>query len=119
MYYIYHITKRKEWGCTTNLNKRLNQLGYIENDLDRLIIVGNIQKASEMEKELNLEYGYGWSERHDYRIITKLGKPFSKNSQSKGGITQSSRLLNCPHCNKSGKGMIMFKWHFDRCRFIK
>jgi hypothetical protein len=23
----------------------------------------------------------------------------------------------CPHCNKVGKGPLMFRWHFDNCRY--
>ena len=73
MYYIYHIPKRKEWGCTTNLKKRLDRLNYSYNDLDRVITVSNIDKAADMERELNLEYGYGWNESQDYRRVTKMG----------------------------------------------
>ena len=73
MYYIYHIPKRKEWGFTTNLEKRLEKLNYTYNDLDRVISVGNIDKAADMEAQLNIEYGYGWNTSQDYRRVTKMG----------------------------------------------
>ena len=73
MYYIYHIPKRKEWGCTTNLEKRLERLNYSYSDLDRVITVGNIDKAAEMEAQLNIQYGYGWNASQDYRRVTKMG----------------------------------------------
>jgi hypothetical protein len=25
---------------------------------------------------------------------------------------------SCPHCGKTGQGMIMFRWHFDNCRSL-
>jgi hypothetical protein len=25
-------------------------------------------------------------------------------------------LRICPHCDKSGKGEVMFRWHFDNCK---
>ena len=116
MYYLYHIPNRKEWGCTKYLEKRVRTLGYNFEDLERVIIVGNKNKAADMEKELNISYGYNWSDRHDYRVVTKIGIPFTKNSQSKGGITQTSKVITCPYCNKIGKGMIMHRWHYDNCK---
>ena len=73
MYYIYHIPKRKEWGCTTNLEKRLKKLGYQISDVDRIITVGNINNAADMEAQLNIEYGYGWNTSQDYRRVIKMG----------------------------------------------
>ena len=81
MYTLYHIPNRKEWGCTTDLDRRLSKLNYSHNDLDRVITVGNIDKAADMEKQLNLEYGYGWNESQDYRRVTKMGL----NGSKKGG----------------------------------
>ena len=83
MYTLYHIPNRKEWGCTTNLEKRLKRLNYTSNDLDRVITVSNIDKAASMEKQLNLEYGYGWNESQDYRRVTKMGLVGSKIGASK------------------------------------
>ncbi len=33
------------------------------------------------------------------------------------GTHQNFRPLECPHCNKQGKGSIMLRWHFDNCKF--
>jgi hypothetical protein len=73
MYKIYHITKRKEWGCTKNIDRRLQKLGYTILDVDKIIEINNIDEAAEMERQLNLEYGYGWNESQDYRRVTKMG----------------------------------------------
>jgi hypothetical protein len=73
MYTLYHIPNRKEWGCTNNLNGRLQKLGYSILDVDKIIEVNDIDGAAEMEKQLNLEYGYGWNESQDYRRVTKMG----------------------------------------------
>ena len=116
MFYIYHIPKRKEWGCTKHLKRRIKKLGYSESDLEKVITVSDINEAADMERELNIQYGYGWKERNDYRVVTKIYKPFTKESQSKGGITQSSIITKCPHCGKVGKGMIMQRWHWDNCK---
>lgn len=77
MYSLYHI-KGVKWGCTKNLEKRLKNQGYSISDLDRLITVGNIDKAAEMEKELNLEYGYKWDNSLEYKRVCSMA--------SKGGI---------------------------------
>lgn len=82
MYYIYHIPKRKEWGCTNNVERRVNQLGYQFSDLDRVITCGNIDMAAELEKQMNLEYGYGWNSSRDYRLQVERAYKSNK-TQSK------------------------------------
>ena len=116
MYTLYHIPKRKEWGCTKHLKRRIKTLGYELSDIIEIINIPDLNTAADMERELNIKYGYGWSERHDYRVVTKLANPFTKEQQSKGGKVQSSKIINCPHCGKSGKGMIMGRWHMDNCK---
>jgi hypothetical protein len=72
MYHLYHIPDRKEWGCTKYLENRVKKLGYKMSNVDRIITVGNIDKAADMEKQLNLEYLYGWNESQDYRRVKKM-----------------------------------------------
>jgi hypothetical protein len=116
MYTLYHIPKRKEWGCTKNLKRRVKSIGYELSDVVETIEILDKNIAADTEKELNIRDGYGWSERHDYRVVTKMNKPFTKEQQSKGGRIQSSKHITCPHCGKSGKGMIMGRWHMDNCK---
>jgi len=86
MYYIYHIPKRKEWGCTKFLEKRVKKLGYTISDIDRVILVSDIDKAADMERDLNIEYGYGWHEYCDYRHLIKIGNiNASRNGGHRGG----------------------------------
>ena len=117
MYYLYHIPKRKEWGCTKHLKKRIRNLGYQFSDIDRIITCGNEDMAADMERDLNIEYNYGWNERHDYRVVSKMNKPFTKAAQSKGGITQSSKIKKCPYCNIISSGVAYHRWHGDNCKF--
>ena len=32
------------------------------------------------------------------------------------GTHNSQKEHTCPHCNKIGKGNMMFRWHFDNCK---
>jgi hypothetical protein len=32
------------------------------------------------------------------------------------GISNLVKVSVCPHCNKSGKGAVMVRWHFDNCK---
>lgn len=138
MFYLYHI-KGVKWGCTKRLEQRLKKQGYSISDLDRLIIVSNVDKAAEMEKELNLEYRYN-NQLTDYRQITKasekirnsnhpsiLGKTFgkynlksTKESCAKGGKMigniVGNRIHTCQYCGKIGKGRAMYRWHMDNCK---
>jgi hypothetical protein len=79
MYYIYHIPARRQWGCTENLLKRLKSLkrrkGYTINDVTQIYTCTDLDQAADMERDLNIKYGYGWNKSRDYRIvITKASK---------------------------------------------
>jgi hypothetical protein len=71
MYTLYHIPKRKEWGCTKYFEKRISNLGYQLSDVVETIIETDIDIASELEKELNIRDGYGWNSSRDYRLMVK------------------------------------------------
>jgi hypothetical protein len=82
MFYIYHIPNRKEWGCTNNLKRRLCQLKYKLEDVDRIITAGNINIANEIEKNMNIEYGYWWSDANSYKKVLSM---HSTENRIKGG----------------------------------
>jgi len=31
-------------------------------------------------------------------------------------MARTHKELTCPHCNKVGKGVLMYRWHFDNCK---
>jgi len=78
MYYVYHIPKRKQWGCTQNLHKRIKRLhyrkGYTINDVEQVITFTDIDQAADAERDLNLKYGYGWNKSRDYRVVITKAK---------------------------------------------
>ena len=138
MYYIYHIPKRKEWGCTKFLEKRVKKIGYTISDIDRVILVSDIDKAADLERDLNIEYGYGWISSKDYRVITKAQKSVKIESKSKGG--KNAFLVNkekgnmqslyvkggkaltsiekeCPHCGIKIKQPAIYM-HIKKCKLI-
>lgn len=96
MYYLYHIPKREQWGCTDNLERRIKDLkkrkGYTINDVTQIITYTDIDQASDMERELNLKYGYGWNASRDYRVVTskasKAGKAAAKVNTASGQIQE-------------------------------
>lgn len=45
----------------------------------------------------------------------KTVKETTRKKQSEKAKERESRILTCPHCGKTGKGRIMFRWHFDAC----
>jgi hypothetical protein len=71
MYYVYHIPKRHQWGCTDNLKRRMKRLnkrkGYTINDIEQILTFTDIDEAADTERDLNLKYGYGWNKSRDYR----------------------------------------------------
>ena len=110
IYYVYHIPKRKQWGCTKNLDKRLKQLGYLESDLDRVIICGNIDIAADMERELNIEYGYGWNIGRDYRNIIK-----NQNAGGNNSLKKLSSIIRHKTAKENGKKCFL-SGNLDRAR---
>lgn len=108
MYTLYHIPERKEWGCTENLTRRLRQLKYNIEQIDRIITCGNVDMASELEKTMNIEYGYGWNSSRDYRNA-KRNAILSNKNQSKLKLEKSKlRGISLGNSNKlSGKMKII------------
>ena len=94
MFYLYHI-KGIKWGCTKNLEQRLQRQGYTKSDCQNIIEIDDIDKASETEKELNLQYGYKWNSSQDYRVIKRLSKI--------GGIKSSQAPDFIERCKKGGR----------------
>jgi 3-oxoacyl-ACP reductase-like protein len=144
MYTLYHI-KGKKWGLTEQkLERRLWQQKMSLNDVSNIITCGNIDMAADMERDLNIEYGYGWNESRDYRNIIKNRKcNFTNSDRMKGaykggksailsgqllsvcsiggknggkiaGKIQSQKEYICPNCNRKGRGN-RFVSHIKHC----
>jgi len=95
----------------------------------------NRTDALKLEGQLKLVHGIEWTERirsskggsiqgpknvesgHFESIKTtescsKGGKKGGPNAFKKQNI-----LLICPYCNKEGIGRVMYRWHFDKCKY--
>lgn len=92
MHKLYHI-KGKKWGCSIELEDRLSKQGYTLKDVCEIIEVLDVDKAADMERELNIRDGYGWNPSQDYRIITKAaalgGKAAGKLARDSGQLQQA------------------------------
>ena len=95
MYQLYHI-KRKKWGCSNQLKKRLKAQNYSIEDCCEIISVKDKNEASILEKKLNLEFGYEWNDSQDYRTITKIcsegGKVGGKTNAKSGHLKSICRM---------------------------
>ena len=90
-------------------------------------------KASERAKLLVLEKKHPWlseehkqttknrnkllaaREKHPSQIKVKEGKHHFQTAL-KEGRHPTQWNLTCPHCEKTGRGQVMKRWHFDRCK---
>jgi hypothetical protein len=96
MFYIYHIPARRQWGCTENLLKRLKSLkrrkGYTINDVTQIHTCTDLDQAADMERDLNIKYGYGWNKSRDYRVViakaSKGGKAAAEVNLASGQIQE-------------------------------
>ena len=97
-YYIYHIPGKKI-GITTNLTERVeNQQGYYRHEYEILTESEDIDFASDMERQLQKEYGY----RIDEIPYNKLK---FNNKEMNINITEQTTTFPCP-VNKL-KGQLM------------
>ena len=121
MYTLYHIPKRKEWGCTKNFEKRISQLGYQPSDVVETIIETDIDIASELEKELNIRDGYGWNSSRDYRRqVQRAYKANETQSEKKlkassfQGTIQGNKNVETKHMKRiqslGGKAVVASDW---------
>jgi ribosome-binding protein aMBF1 (putative translation factor) len=148
MYKIYHI-KGLKWGCTKQeLKRRLKQQGKTLLDVCEIILESDLDKAAELEKELNIRDGYGWNDSRDYRNIIKRRKcswtaedrlrgsiksgqialetgqfkVFASLGGKKGGPIagkiQSQKEYVCDKCGKFGRGN-RFVNHIKKCNGSK
>ena len=130
MYTIYHIPGIKI-GCTNNLEKRvIKQQGFTTYEI--LEEHSNIYVASERELELQKQHGNRidsipyWKSVETFNQISRLGglshknKPKSNEWKSKkpwkNSHIERSKVVSCPHCDKSGAKFNMTRYHFDNCK---
>jgi predicted RNA-binding Zn-ribbon protein involved in translation (DUF1610 family) len=104
--YGYKVDKIPYWKMRLNPTKEgMKKAG------DSAKLSGQLKNASikggEVQGPKNVESGHLESIR-------------TKESCSKGGKNGSkisnSKIFNCPHCGKEGKGRTMKRWHFDKCK---
>lgn len=69
------------------------------------------QKVYSDEERAKISEGLKKAYANGTRVSAQKGKP----SWNKGIIPKT---LTCPHCDKSGKGSVMYRHHFDRCKEI-
>jgi predicted GIY-YIG superfamily endonuclease len=102
--------------------------------------------ALQAEGALKLEYGMPWTERdhlveigrkvaesgqlakasrdnwkNNYdkmlRVTRQIGADHTRSGHIQEiGAQSMARSFKCPHCAKEGKGAIMLRWHFDKCK---
>lgn len=142
MYYIYHIPGVKI-GCTDNPKRRVKAQKYDYYEI--LEEHTDITIASKREIELQKQYGYAvdkGSNVYSVKFFSKMGKSGGskhtpaqlkarEENRKKSKIFKDSNFqseqgkkafqaqcveLICPHCSKIGKGRIMYRHHFDRCK---
>jgi len=70
----------------------------------------NRKDALELEGQLKLQHGIEWTER-------TRGLMGNIHNKSNGGTKAQSKTKECPHCNKTIKGMIYGRWHGDKCKY--
>jgi group I intron endonuclease len=103
----------KKHSLETRLKMSEKKIGN-KNSLGKKHSLETRLKMSESKKNMSDETKRKMSESKKYIKFTEEHK--RKLSESKKGKTYISEELKCPHCDKLGRGRIMKKWHFDKCK---
>ena len=116
MYYIYHI-KGVKWGMTNNLVRRLQRQNI--NRVNDVILEEDIDKGADLEKELNLKYGYPWKDSQDYRVILKAARKRGDNFwESKTTKEQRAHMSKMQKASIEAKSIPIIQYDLDG-NFIK
>jgi hypothetical protein len=106
MYYIYHIPGKKI-GCTKRLEQRLKEQKVKLSDCDRIITTPCIKKASQIEKELQIEYGYK-TDAIDYEKMYEFSKKGCRTN-----ITPEARAKGLRNRGKAGAKALLEKYGIE------
>jgi len=109
-YCIYHIPGKKI-GVTNNPSERItNQQGYTEDEYDILAMSDDIDYISNLEIELQKQYGY----KVDRQLYKNL-KPNQQNPTMNINITEQTTTFPCPVNKLKGqlKDSIGMEWETD------
>ena len=105
-------------------NRTYEDLMGIEKSAQKRIDMSNSMKGREfsIDHKLNLSKsikGRILSEDHKYKLSLHFkGKPISHEpGGKKSGKISCKKEYICPHCNFSGNGPSVLRWHFNNCRY--
>jgi hypothetical protein len=114
--YTHTYETRQKLSTTTKQSMTTERLEHM-----RRVYTGNSynkgNKWSDIQKQkmsdLKRSQGSNWTD--DLRLkmsILRRGKKIENYPKNR----KLHDVVICPHCDKSGKSNIMYRWHFDRCK---
>ena len=120
-------TKRRLWQHKSKSGKFHNK------DIRMDIVTSYLNRKDAYNHQIELQKEYGLITDNDKKtyggaktIRLKKEKGISlswgnKEASRKGGLNNKGNKYNiiertCPHCNKTGKGSNMTRYHFDNCK---
>jgi len=105
---------RKEALLAEGRVKEENGLEWTE----RQHLVNAVRKMVE-DGRLTERLRQNWEVNYEkmLRAVKRVGARHAESGHIQAiGSESMARQLQCPHCLKEGKGAIMGRWHFDRCK---
>jgi hypothetical protein len=132
----YNMAKGGEGGSTTHLRMWINngtQNKYIlkEDTIPTGYVKGRLCKFNDPEFQQSMsKRAHNKMTPQDYKnrghAISKgklgkthVGVPHTQETKNKlRNYRLNDPILTCPNCGKEGKGGLMYRWHFDKCKNI-
>ncbi len=109
--------------CTAQTKRKISEMSVIRERFlhDKPKMKSEMKLLREKwKKDSHVEYWASEAAKKHKEVISQVhaGKTVSdetKKKLSEKSTEREARILTCPHCGKTGKGRVMFRWHFDAC----
>lgn len=123
---IARTQSRKESGKSWHSQETLKKISKSRKGQKSYWEGKTIPKESIEKRKITMRANGGWiwdQERKDAQSKRLLGKPNNKRPltpEEKQKLSEEkSKKIVCPHCGKEGQIMVMYRWHFNKCKNIK
>lgn len=122
-----HVLQKDNW-LNANIASHIGMTAEIRNKIKESMLASGITRNDAFKARVSeVHKGKKITEKTRAKIRAKVsgkkhpqfGTTRSRETKAKISMANSGNnqeVFSCPHCHKQGKGSVMFRHHFDRCK---
>jgi len=131
-----HYDQGDSYACAAILRRMEHNLESFEEKQKRLSLYGekhpmfgkthsesSREKISRNHADVSAQNNPMYGRSHTEESIKRMseakkghGAGIPKSPETRQKMSESVKMLTCPHCGKSARGNSMKRWHFDNCK---